>query len=423
MHYSDAIQFLYNLRLFGMKLGLDNTLRMAKIAGNPQRKLRFIHVAGTNGKGSVCAMLESIYRTAGWRVGLFTSPHLVSFTERIQVNRHPITQEEVVRGVEQLREWIEALGAEARPTFFEAVTIMALDYFVRQECDLVVWETGLGGRLDATNIVTPLASVITNVQLDHQQWLGNTVAEIAREKSGIIKFHVPVLTAAEDPAALPVISEMAQSREAPLTVVGRAEIEAAGEFQLSLAGQHQKTNAALAVAVARALSSVIPLTESAIGAGLKMTEWAGRLQTIERSGGQTILLDGAHNPAGAQTLAEALAERFRSPRPAMILGTMRDKDYAAICEILAPRAGKIFLSQMDSERGADPQVLAALCREANPAAPAVVCGSVEEALQRARGEPVVVITGSIHFVGAAMEALELAPRSPERALNEYFPVK
>jgi dihydrofolate synthase/folylpolyglutamate synthase len=423
MHYSDAIAFLYNLRLFGMKLGLDNTLRMAKIAGNPQRKLRFIHVAGTNGKGSVCAMLESIYRAAGYRVGMFTSPHLVSFTERIQVNRHPVSQKEVVRGVEQLQEWIEALGAEAHPTFFEAVTIMALDYFVRQKCDLVVWETGLGGRLDATNIVTPLASVITNVQLDHQQWLGNTVAEIAREKAGIIKFQVPILTAAEDPAALAVISAMAQSRQAPLTLIGRAEIETTGEFQLSLAGEHQKTNAALALAVARGLASVIPLTESAIRDGLKTTEWAGRLQTIARSGGQTILLDGAHNPAGAQTLAAALTERFPGPKPALILGTMRDKDYATICDILAPHAGKIFLSQMDSERGADPQVLAALCREANPAAPAVVCGGVEEALLRAAGEPAVVLTGSIHFVGAAMEALGLAPRSPERALNEYFPAK
>jgi dihydrofolate synthase/folylpolyglutamate synthase len=147
------------------------------------------------------------------------------------------------------------------------------------------------------------------------------------------------------------------------------------------------------------------------------------LQTIERSNGQTILLDGAHNPAGAQTLAAALTERFRGPKPALILGTMRDKDYATICEILAPHAGKIFLSQLDSERGADPQVLATLCREANPAAPAVVCGGVEEALRRAAGEPVVVLTGSIHFVGAAMEALGLAPRSPERALNEYFPAK
>ena len=423
MNYPDAIQFLYDLRLFGMKLGLDNTLRLAKLAGNPQRKLRFIHVAGTNGKGSVCAMLESIYRAAGLRVGLFTSPHLVSFTERLQVNRRPISQEEVGREVERLQEWIEAQGTEAQPTFFEAVTIMALDYFSRQKCDLVVWETGLGGRLDATNIVTPLASVITNVQLDHQQWLGDTVAEIAREKAGIIKVGVPALTASDDPAALAVIAEIAQSRQAPLTLIGREQIEDAGRFELSLAGEHQKINAALAVGIARALGSVIPLSESTIAKGLKTTEWAGRLQTIERSNGQTILLDGAHNPAGARTLAAALSESCRRPKPALILGTMRDKDYATICAILAPLASKIFLSQMDSERGADPQVLAALCRETNSAAPAVVCGGVEEALQRAEREPFVVLTGSIHFVGAAMEALGLALRSPERALNEYFPAK
>jgi dihydrofolate synthase / folylpolyglutamate synthase len=423
MLYSQAIQFLYSLRLFGIKLGLENTLRLAAAAGNPHQKLRFIHVAGTNGKGSTCAMLESIYRAAGLRVGLFTSPHLVSFTERIQVDRSPISQQDAARGVELMQEWIKSLGAEAHPTFFEAVTVMALDYFVRQKCGLVVWETGLGGRLDATNIVTPLASVITNVQLDHQQWLGDTLAEIAREKAGIIKPGVPVLTAAEEPAALAVISEIAHRRQAPLTLVGDREIQAAGAFQLSLAGEHQKTNAALALAVARVLAPVIPVPETALRAGLKTTDWAGRLQTIERPGGQIILLDGAHNPAGAQALAAALAGRFGGRPPALILGTMRDKDAAAICQILAPRAAKVFLSPMDSDRAADPQLLAGLCRRANAAAPAVVCESMADALGRAAGEPFVVVTGSIHFVGAALEALGLAPPSPERGLNEYFPAR
>src|SRR5579862_9160870 len=326
MRYSEAIQFLYNLQLFGMKFGLENTLRLAAAAGNPHQKLRFLHVAGTNGKGSTCAMLESVYRAAGLRVGLFTSPHLVSFTERIQVDRCPISQEEAARGVEQIQEWIKSLGPEAHPTFFEAVTVMALDYFVRQKCDLVVWETGLGGRLDATNIVTPLASIITNVQLDHQQWLGNTLAEIAREKAGIIKLDVPVVTATEDATALSVISELAQSRNAPLILAGPREVETVGRFQLSLAGEHQKINAALVLAITRVLGPVIPVTETALRTGLKTTEWAGRLQTVERPGGQIILLDGAHNPAGAQALAAALAGRFDGRRPALILGTMRDKD-------------------------------------------------------------------------------------------------
>src|SRR6188474_1169273 len=175
MTYPEAIDFLYSLQLFGTKLGLENTFALARLNGNPHEKLRFIHVAGTNGKGSTCAMLESIYRAAGLRVGLFTSPHLVSFRERIQVNRQLISEEEIVRVVSEIQPWLAAFPPEQHPTFFEVVTVMALRYFAEQKCDLVIWETGLGGRLDATNIVTPLASVITNVQFDHQQWLGDTL--------------------------------------------------------------------------------------------------------------------------------------------------------------------------------------------------------------------------------------------------------
>src|SRR6266480_904968 len=196
MTYPDAIQFLYDLRLFGLKLGLDNTFKLAGLAGNPQRRLRFIHVAGTNGKGSTCAMLESIYRAAGLRVGLFTSPHLVSFGERIQVNRQFIRQAEVVRLLVEMQPVLKEFPLEEHPTFFEVVTVMALQFFAEQKCDLVIWETGLGGRLDATNIVTPLASVITNIEYDHQEWLGATLASIAAEKAGIIKPGIPVLTAA-----------------------------------------------------------------------------------------------------------------------------------------------------------------------------------------------------------------------------------
>ena len=160
MTYTESIQFLYDLRFFGAKFGLENTLRLAELAGRPQDRLRFIHVAGTNGKGSTCALLESMYRAAGWRVGLYTSPHLVAFGERIQVNRRPISEADVVRLVDELQPFFQTFPAGHHPTFFEAVTVMALKYFAEQACDLVIWETGLGGRLDATNIVTPLASVI-----------------------------------------------------------------------------------------------------------------------------------------------------------------------------------------------------------------------------------------------------------------------
>src|SRR6266536_829995 len=208
MTYHETIQFLYDLRLFGLKLGLENTFKLAARAGNPQNHLRFIHVAGTNGKGSTCAMLESIYRAAGLRVGLFTSPHLVSFRERIQVNRELISEGDVVRLGGEMQPMFKEFPGEHHPTFFEVVTVMALRYFAEEKCDLVIWETGLGGRLDATNIVTPLASVITNIGFDHQQWLGDTLAQIATEKAGIIKPGVPVVTAEEGPEALPVIARV-----------------------------------------------------------------------------------------------------------------------------------------------------------------------------------------------------------------------
>src|SRR6266704_1538085 len=219
MTYAEAIQFLYDLRLFGAKFGLENTIKLAALAGNPQDRLRFIHVAGTNGKGSTCAMLESIYRAAGLRVGLFTSPHLVSFGERIQIDRQVIAADEVARAMSELQPLLETSPRDAHPTFFEVVAVMALRYFAEQKCDLVVWETGLGGRLDATNIVTPLASVITNVQYDHQKWLGETLASIAAEKAGIIKPGIPVITATDEPEALQVIRETAGAQSSPLTVV------------------------------------------------------------------------------------------------------------------------------------------------------------------------------------------------------------
>jgi dihydrofolate synthase / folylpolyglutamate synthase len=416
MNYSEAIQFLYELRLFGLKFGLDNTLHLAALAGRPQDNLRFIHVAGTNGKGSTCAMLENIYRAAGLRVGLFTSPHLVSFAERIQVNRKWIAPEDVARLVAEMRSApVFSGGGEVCPTFFEVVTVMALKYFAEQKCDLVVWETGLGGRLDATNIVTPLASVITNVQLDHQQWLGHTVTEIAREKAGIIKDHVPIITGAEDAEALRVIVETAQQHRAPLSVVTASDARAMDRYEIVLTGEHQRMNAAVAARVAQILDGRIPVPETALRRGLKETQWAGRRQIIRRDNGQTLLLDGAHNPAGAQTLAGVFAGKPFS----LILGIMRDKDCAAFCEILAPAASKIFLAPVASDRSADPKLLADHCRRANPSAQIIVCQNAADAFAKASAEPFVMVTGSLYFVGEALECLGLVPPSLERALNEY----
>jgi dihydrofolate synthase / folylpolyglutamate synthase len=446
--YSEAIQFLYSLQMFGTNFGLDNTFKLAALAGNPQTQLRFIHVAGTNGKGSTCAMLESIYSTAGLRVGLFTSPHLVSFRERIQVNRQLIPEREVVRLVEDLR----VADRKNETTLFEFATVMALKYFAEQKCDLVIWETGLGGRLDATNIVTPLASVITNIAFDHQQWLGDTLGKIAAEKAGIIKPGVPVVTATAAPEALAAIGKISREKNAPLKVVTTDDVHSrlAGTLAPPLLGEHQKTNAKLALATVEVLQKQIPVADEQIRVGLAEVNWPGRLQLIINPGGGKILLDGAHNVAGVEALRVALesllplpAKRGEgrgegqtektasSPRPspplreereklAFIVGFLSDKDWRPMCEILAPLAAKIFTVPVASERTADALALAAACRAANPAAEIIVCGSLAEALDKSAVDEFVVITGSLYLVGEALERLGRPPLGGgERRLNEW----
>jgi dihydrofolate synthase/folylpolyglutamate synthase len=420
MHYSEAIRYLYSLSRFGAKLGLENTLALAGLFGNPQNKLRFIHVAGTNGKGSTCAMLESIYRASGLKIGLFTSPHLVSFRERIQIDRQLIRENEVAVLVDDLIH--RTRGSKLQPTFFEVVTIMALRYFAARKCDLVIWETGLGGRLDATNIVIPMASVITNVQLDHQQWLGNTIADIAREKAGIIKYGVPCFTAAEDEDALETIAKVAAQQNSAFWTVARSDAQAMRKFSVPLVGEHQLVNAALATAVARLMGNQISVPEEAIAQGLKQTQWPGRFQIVKRDE-RTIVLDGAHNPAGAQTLAVALREKFAGANITLVLGAMEDKDVRAICVTLAPLANKILVTRVSSERAADPGVLLKHCRIANPAADVQPFEHLGEAVSAARCDPLVVVTGSLHFIGEALELLQLSDAPSERELNEYMPKK
>jgi dihydrofolate synthase/folylpolyglutamate synthase len=448
MTYAEAIQFLYDLRLFGVKFGLENTLKLAALAGNPQNQLRFIHVAGTNGKGSTCAMLESIYRAAGLRVGLFTSPHLVSFRERIQVNRQLISEQDVVRLVGELREKcrtgfqpvsipnptemkLEDGGRQdACPTFFEVVTVMALKFFAEQKCDLVIWETGLGGRLDATNIVTPLASVITNIAFDHQQWLGDTLAKIAAEKAGIIKPGVPVITTTDEPEALAVIEVAAQKKHAPLIKVGQASslspFEEVGKLEtgkmpvLPLLGDHQQLNAALALATVKALQDKISVNDAAIYNGLATVDWPGRLQWVTSPDNQRLLLDGAHNVAGAKALREALEKIFPATKRTLILGVLQDKDWQHICETLAPLASRIFTVPVSSERSANPNQLAAACRAANLSAEISACDSLRVALEKIPDNNPVVITGSLYLVGEALELLGFSPATGgERALNEW----
>ena len=423
MTYSEAIEFLYGLQVFGARLGLDHPRRLAALAGNPHERLRFIHVAGTNGKGSTCAMLESIYRAAGLRVGLFTSPHLVSFTERIQVDRQPVSETDVVRLVGELQPLLREFPGESHPTFFEVVTVMALRYFAERACDLVIWETGLGGRLDATNIVTPLAGVITNIGIDHQQWLGGTHDQIAAEKAGIIKPGVPVITAAEPGLGLEVIARVAHENDSPLTVIDRNDARGAllDAAKIPLIGEHQRLNGAVAVAAVRAVEPKIPVPPETILRGLSSVNWPGRMQLVIAPDGRQILLDGAHNTACAQALADAFRQRFPGTSATMILGVLADKDWRPMAQMLAPIAQRILLVPVSSHRTLAPQELATACRAANPLATVAVCESLEQALRLGANDPFLLITGSLYLIGEMMERLHLlaAPAIGERGLNEW----
>jgi dihydrofolate synthase/folylpolyglutamate synthase len=310
------------------------------------------------------------------------------------------------------------------PTFFEVVTVMALKYFAEQKCDLVVWETGLGGRLDATNIVTPLVSVITNIQYDHQKWLGETLASIAAEKAGIIKPGVPVVTGADAPEALRVLAETAQRNGSPFFVVpnSAAQEPPLDTLPLPLMGEHQKRNAAVALQTVRLLRSAIPASEELACHALERVHWPGRLQLVIRPSGQKILLDGAHNVGGVESLINALKQHFPESKPALLLGILQDKDWARMCELLAPLAGRVLLVPVHSERTAGPHGLAEACARENPKLRVSEHASLSAALADAAEEPFVTITGSLYLIGEAMELLHLSPTTAadERGLNEWI---
>ncbi len=423
MFYTEAIQFLYSLGLFGARFGLENSFKLAALAGNPQDKLRFIHVAGTNGKGSTCAMLESIYRAAGLRVGLFTSPHLVAFGERIQVNRQLIPEPAIARLVGEVQPLLDCFPSDSPPTFFEVVTNMALRYFAEQRCDVVIWETGLGGRLDATNIVTPLASVITTIDFDHEQWLGDTLEKIAFEKAGIIKPGVPIITSAAAGKGWEVIAETARQRGAPLTSVfwEDGNLPPLDTIHLPLLGRHQKLNAALAISTVRTLAREIPVSDEAIRTGLSTIHWPGRMQLVKTFSGQTILLDGAHNKSGSEVLIETLRQEFPEAKPTILFGVLRDKDWRAMGATLAQHAARLVLTPVSSERSLRPEELMTACHAANPNTPVTVSPSLAAALKETASEPFIVITGSLYLIGEAIELLQLSPALPqnERGLNEW----
>jgi dihydrofolate synthase/folylpolyglutamate synthase len=398
INYREALSWLYNLQRFGIKLGLENIERLLEELSKSDilqaAPWKVIHVAGTNGKGSVCAMIDSICRAQKYRTGLFTSPHLITFRERIRVNGDMISEKAVADGLTTIRNLVA--NWEPHPTFFEVVTALALKHFSDTKVEIVILETGLGGRLDATNVIQSNVSVITSIDFDHEKWLGKTLSEIATEKAGIIKPKFPIVCAPQRLEAEKVIRARAAKCGAPMQFV----TEPYDETPIALVGSHQKQNAALAIAALRAAG--IDIDSSAIARGLASIDWPARFQSWD----ERTIIDGAHNPAAVRTLAETWRENFGNQRATLVLAVLSDKDLRSICEALAPISEFVLLPKIRSERAADPEELARVLANITPPLPYSITQSVDEALARARAKPnPILITGSLHFAGEVLAHL------------------
>jgi len=427
--YEQCIKYLYGLTKFGRKLGLNNIRLLLSVLGDPQRRYPIIHVGGTNGKGSTCAMIARILTLAGRRPGLFTQPHLVEFTERIRMAGEMVLQAQMVEYTAEIRDaWrrVEA-GEVGGPgvdigdvTFFEFNTAMALLHFAREGADSAVVEVGLGGRFDPTNVVEPCLSAITSVDVDHTRQLGSRLSGIAFEKAGIIKPGRPVITAARQPAVLRVLREVAKERGAPLaeferdfhveaTEGGRVDFHGRSlhleALRPALRGAYQLPNIALALAACEELRSQgWDIPEEAIRRGVETVNWPGRLQVLRER--PLVVLDGAHNPAAAQVLARALQTEFNYRRLYLVLGIMKDKDHRRIISILAPHAHEVacVMPRYPRALGSRALELATVGHGARVRRAASVGAALEEFLERAEPDDLICFTGSLFTVGEALTA-------------------
>ncbi|MFB3896866.1 MAG: folylpolyglutamate synthase/dihydrofolate synthase family protein [bacterium] len=435
MNYQDSLSYLYSLEQFGIKFGLNNIQRMMDLLGNPEKNLRAIHIAGTNGKGSVAAYCSNILQCCGYKVGLYTSPHLVKFEERIAINGKPISESDLVRLVEKIQPIVTQVTGEnqgASPTFFEVTTAIALDYFAQNSIDFLVLEVGMGGRLDATNIVDAKVAVITNITFDHMQYLGDTLPKIAYEKAGIIKPGAKVITGAQG-EALTEIRRVCKERNAsliacPEDIAYQEEIDEldsrkftiATEHQIyshlaiQLLGKHQYLNATLAVAGIEALQSVYGCDcTSAITQGLSQTVWPGRLEVVRKE--PKIVLDGAHNVAGVETLRSALVGIFDYDNLYLIIGIANDKESKKMLELLCPLATEVILTAAKTHRAIPPENLltqiyddVALGVKSKTHRVTIVKhipDAIQYAVQLAGKTDLICIAGSLYVVGEAREVL------------------
>lgn len=426
MTYSEAVRYLYSLgnELRGAKLGLERIATLLDALDHPERAFESVHIAGTNGKGSTAAMIEAGLRAAGFRTGLYTSPHLVRINERIRVNGADISDDDFGAAFDAVHGAIEQLLArealDGHPTYFECVTALAFRHFRRAGVERAVVEVGLGGALDATNVVTPRVSVITSIDFDHEALLGRAAESITAEKAGILKPGVPAVFAPQHPQAEAVLEARARELGIPVVHAGRewraenvtqtdgcyrfSAISITGReilAELNLAGEHQVTNALVAIAAL----DVLGVAGKAMERGLREARWPGRLEAAGQD--PLVLLDGAHNPAGARALARFLEKHYRGRRVWLIYAAMRDKAVDEVAGVLFPPAYKVILTRLPLERAVSPQALHGLVAHHHKRVE--VTESLSEALDQARRAAsktdIILVTGSLYLVGEAKRLL------------------
>ncbi len=413
-HYSDTLAWLYGLEVERMDLKLDRTTHALRLCREPHAQFPAIHIAGTNGKGSTAAMLHAVLSAAGYRVGLFTSPHLIDFCERIRLGRRYITEQEVVDGVAAIRACIAPSALRLTP--FEMMTVLAFRAFAQTRVDLAVVEVGLGGRLDATNVLSPLVSVITSIGLDHQQYLGPTLSDIAREKGGIIKPGVPVVIGRLESESLSILRRAAQDRQSPTLIYGQdftLQEDASGrsryrgqpwrldDLPVSLHGKFQRRNAAVACAALGCIQAVFPVTTAQISIGLQSVTWPGRLDIV--SARPFVIVDGAHNMQAMETLMAELRLLAPDKRVIFLFGVMRDKDWRAMVPILGRIASQVVVTAVAQPRAEDPYTVHAAFSSHCPVR--VVTGAqtaCRQLLAEAGPHDVIVVCGSLFLAGEVL---------------------
>ena len=425
LSYREALHYLLGLEKYGGTFGLSKTVNLMTAFGNPHRDREYIHIAGSNGKGSVAAMLESILMRAGLKVGFYSSPHLVRFTERYRINGKEIPGKTLAGITAELQ---NNMDPTEPLTFFEAATAIGLVHFARENTDIAIMEVGMGGRLDATNVIRPVVSLITNISLDHQAFLGKRLLDIAGEKAGIIKRGVDLVTAATQPSVIRLIRSVCEGQRAPFRRVGkdvryRTIRSTLNYYGLSrtirglkpgLQGRFQYRNAALALAATEILERKgYAISSRDIREGLADTFWPGRVHILSRD--PMIVLDGAHNPAGAGELAETIKRDFTFERLILVLGVMEDKDIRSILRRLVPLADHVIYGKPAYDRSADPKIL---MREAAPLGkPGEVVPILADAVKRAKAlateRDMILITGSLFTVGEVLPLFDAKKYRPD----------